>query len=93
MVSQPIRLIFCDFLAAIAALYVAMSVCRSVRPCQRVSRSMKCLKDALKHNVTVFYALCITVSVYTTLCIEDTMFFMQYANETETTSCRKAEMK
>ena len=28
-----------DFLAVIAALYVAMSVCLSVRPCQRVSRS------------------------------------------------------
>ena len=32
------------------------------------------LKDALNHNGTVFYALCITVSAYYTLCIEDTMF-------------------
>ena len=56
------------FLVAIAALYVAMPVGQpdgqlvgqSVGQCQRVSRRMKCLKDALNHNVTVIYVLCIT---------------------------------
>jgi hypothetical protein len=40
---------------------------------------MKCLKDAINHNVTVFYAICIIVSAYYKLCIEDTMllFIMQ----------------
>ena len=47
--------------------------------CQRVSKSMKCLKDALNHYVTVFYVLCITFNAYYALCIEDTMlFFVHY---------------
>ena len=81
------------FLAAIAALYVAMSVGRSVRRCQRVSRSMKCLKDVLNHNVTVFDVLCIIFIAYCTLCILATIIVMHYAYDALNTSSRNAEMK
>ena len=69
------------FLAAIAALYVAMSVRRLVGWLvvgwsQRVSKSKKFLKDALNHNVTVSYALCILLCAYYTLCILNTMSFL-----------------
>ena len=61
--------------------------------CQRVSRSMKCLKDALYHNDTVFYALCITVSAYYTICIEDTINFVCIMHMIPRILLVKAEMK
>jgi hypothetical protein len=41
---------------------VDLSVCQSVgvNEFQQVSMSMKCLKYVWNHNVSVFYALCIT---------------------------------
>ena len=69
---------------------VGLMVCRSVGLCQQVSRSMKCLKDTLNHNVTVFYVLCITFSEYYTLCIVATIICIHYAYDAKIISGRKA---
>ena len=65
----------------------------SVGLCQRVLRCMKCLKDALNHNVTVLYVLWITFSAYCTLCIVQTIMFMHYAYDAKNTSSRNHDMK
>ena len=72
---------------------VGLSVCLSVGWCQQVSRSMKCLKDALNHNVTMLYVLRITLSAYCTLCKVLKIMFMHYAYDAKNTSSRNHDMK
>ena len=72
---------------------VGLSVGLSVGRCQRVSRSIKCLKDASNHNVTVFYVLSNIFSAYFTLCIVGTIMFMHYEYDAQNISNRNTEMK